>query len=68
MEGKGRSIERARRLCGAVVRFRAEGLVRHEIHLRCEIPKEGSVEVVEGAMRELPVGIVSIMDHTPGQG
>lgn len=68
MEGKGRSIERARRLCGAVVRFRGEGLVRHEIHLRCEIPKEGSVEAVEGAMRELPVGIVSIMDHTPGQG
>lgn len=68
MEGKGRSMERARRLCGAVVRFRGEGLVRHEIHLRCEIPKEGSVEVVEGAMQELPVGVVSIMDHTPGQG
>lgn len=68
MEGKGRSIERARRPCGAVVQFRGEGLVRHEIHLRCEIPKEGSVEVVEEAMRELPAGIVSIMYHTPGQG
>lgn len=68
MEGKGRSMERARGLCKAVVRFREEGLVRHEVHLRCELPKEGSVEAVEVAMREIPVGIVSIMDHTPGQG
>lgn len=68
MEGRGRDVGRAIRMCCAVARFADEGLVRHELHLRCEIPQEGSVEAVEEAIREWPVGILSIMDHTPGQG
>ena len=68
MEGRGRDVERAIRLCSMVARLGGEGLVRHELHLRCELPQEGSVEAVESALGEWPVGMLSIMDHTPGQG
>lgn len=68
MEGRGRSIGRGIKLCEAICRFRGEGLVRHELHLRCELPKEGTVEIVEEALLRWPVKIVSMMDHTPGQG
>lgn len=68
MQGRGREVERAQRLCALVRRFRDEGLVRHELHLRCELPQEGSVDAVEAALRGSSGGICSVMDHTPGQG
>jgi len=68
MDGQGREVERAGRLCSMVDRFGCEGLVRHELHLRCELPQEGSVEGVEEALRRWSVRTVSVMDHTPGQG
>lgn len=68
MEDRNRSLARGRALCGMVARFRSEGVVRHELHLRCELPEEGSLAVIEELADTLPVGIVSMMDHTPGQG
>lgn len=68
MQGRGREVERARRLCALISRFSDEGLVRHELHLRCELPQEASVEAVEAALRGFEGGISSVMDHTPGQG
>lgn len=68
MQGRGREVERAQRLCALVSRFRDEGLVRHESHLRCELPQECSVDAVEAALRRFSGGICSVMDHTPGQG
>lgn len=68
MENKNRSFDRGRRLCGMVSNFGPEGSVRHELHLRCELPEEGSLEVIEDLLRSRPVKIISLMDHTPGQG
>lgn len=68
MQGQGREVERAQRLCALVHQFGGEGLVRHELHLRCELPQEASVGAVEAALRGSSGGISSVMDHTPGQG
>lgn len=68
MDDRGRSMARGRALCETINRQGGEGLVRHELHLRCELPQEGSVEMVEEVMNAHPVKIVSMMDHTPGQG
>lgn len=68
MEGRGRSVERGERKADLVRRYRGEALVRHELHLRCELPQEGSVAALEETLGKGGVGIVSIMDHTPGQG
>lgn len=68
MNGRSRGIERGRRLCGMVARFGGEGLVRHELHLRCELPQEEAVRAVEEVLGNGAVRIVSLMDHTPGQG
>lgn len=68
MEDRNRSISRGRKLCDMISQFGPEGSVRHELHLRCELPEEGSLEVIEDLVRSRPVKIVSMMDHTPGQG
>jgi alpha-D-ribose 1-methylphosphonate 5-triphosphate diphosphatase len=43
--------------------FKAE----HLLHLRCEIAFEGLDTLLEPLIERAPVGMVSIMDHTPGQ-
>lgn len=43
--------------------FRAE----HLTHLRCEIPSPDVVETVDSFAARCPVGLISLMDHTPGQ-
>ncbi|MGJ3261732.1 MAG: alpha-D-ribose 1-methylphosphonate 5-triphosphate diphosphatase [Salinarimonas sp.] len=43
--------------------FRAE----HYTHLRCEIPSPDILESVENFVSVFPVGLMSLMDHTPGQ-
>lgn len=68
MRDSKRSLDLARRLCEGVDRFRQQGLVRHGLHVRCELPEDGTVEAVEEVLYSCDVGIASIMDHTPGQG
>ncbi|MDA0240941.1 MAG: alpha-D-ribose 1-methylphosphonate 5-triphosphate diphosphatase, partial [Proteobacteria bacterium] len=43
--------------------FRAE----HKIHVRCEVSYDGVVEGFEEIAEDPDVGLVSLMDHTPGQ-
>ncbi len=43
--------------------FRAE----HLVHIRCEVPAPGVVEAVEQLAQQVPIGLMSLMDHTPGQ-
>lgn len=43
--------------------FRAE----HLTHVRCEVPAAGVVEAVARLAAAVPVGLISLMDHTPGQ-
>lgn len=68
MTGRSRGVERGRRLCDLVSHLAAEGLVRHELHLRCELPQEESVRAVEEILERGFARLVSVMDHTPGQG
>ncbi|NQV48802.1 MAG: alpha-D-ribose 1-methylphosphonate 5-triphosphate diphosphatase [Rhodospirillaceae bacterium] len=43
--------------------FRAE----HHIHLRCELSFDGVVELFDEHVDDPLVGLISLMDHTPGQ-
>lgn len=43
--------------------FRAE----HRTHLRCEIPSGDLLDTVRDFTALYPVGLISLMDHTPGQ-
>lgn len=53
----------------AVTKARAGGLLRadHLIHLRCELGDPAVVEMCEPYVDNPLVGLVSLMDHTPGQ-
>lgn len=56
-------------IAAALDRARRERLFRaeHLTHIRCEVPAPGVVEAVEQLAAEVPVGLISLMDHTPGQ-
>jgi alpha-D-ribose 1-methylphosphonate 5-triphosphate diphosphatase len=47
----------------------AEDLLRaeHRLHVRCEVPAPNTVELFEPFMEHPRVGLISLMDHTPGQ-
>ena len=42
--------------------------VDHKIHARFDIKFDDAVEVIEALIRDEQVDLVSLMDHTPGQG
>ena len=56
-------------LAEAIATGRAQALFRveHRTHLRCELPSTDVVETVEAFVARHPVGLISLMDHTPGQ-
>jgi alpha-D-ribose 1-methylphosphonate 5-triphosphate diphosphatase len=68
VEGAGRTVSRAREHYAIVARYRHGGLVRHEVHLRCELAQEHALKTVEDLLGEGFAKVVSLMDHTPGQG
>lgn len=43
-------------------------LVRHEIHARYEVTSQRGFEVVSQMIKDKEVRLVSLMDHSPGQG
>ncbi len=59
----------ARRLATELLELRAADAlhISHHIHLRAEICSETLIEELDGFGPEDRVGIVSLMDHTPGQ-
>ncbi|MDW4499210.1 alpha-D-ribose 1-methylphosphonate 5-triphosphate diphosphatase [Sulfitobacter sp. D35] len=67
--GKGRYIDYARKLADELLAARAEGMFRisHFLHLRAEICSETLLDELATFGPEDRVGIVSLMDHTPGQ-
>ncbi|MEM9425146.1 MAG: alpha-D-ribose 1-methylphosphonate 5-triphosphate diphosphatase [Pseudomonadota bacterium] len=67
--GKGRYIDYARKLADELLAARAEGYfkISHFLHLRAEICSETLLEELASFGPEDRVGIVSLMDHTPGQ-
>ncbi|WP_288588331.1 alpha-D-ribose 1-methylphosphonate 5-triphosphate diphosphatase [uncultured Methylobacterium sp.] len=56
-------------LAGAIETARGADLFRadHRTHLRCEIPSADLMETVRDFTARYPVGLISLMDHTPGQ-
>ena len=67
--GKGRYIDYARTLANELLAARAAGLLKisHFLHLRAEICSETLLDELARFGPEDRVGIVSLMDHTPGQ-
>ena len=67
--GKGRYVDYARNLADELLAARAEGLfkISHFLHLRAEICSETLLDELAAFSADDRVGIVSLMDHTPGQ-
>ena len=67
--GKGNYGKYARQVASEIMALRDAGALRinHYIHLRAEICSETLVEEMAEFGPEDRVGIVSLMDHTPGQ-
>jgi alpha-D-ribose 1-methylphosphonate 5-triphosphate diphosphatase len=67
--GKGNSGKYARKVASEIMGLRDAGALKinHYIHLRAEICSETLVEEMGEFGPEDRVGIVSLMDHTPGQ-
>ncbi len=67
--GKGRYIDYARKLADELLAARAEGMfkISHFLHLRAEICSETLLDELAAFGTEDRIGIVSLMDHTPGQ-
>ncbi|MEM5474715.1 alpha-D-ribose 1-methylphosphonate 5-triphosphate diphosphatase [Pacificibacter sp. AS14] len=66
---KGRYIKYARSMATEILEMRAAGTLRisHHIHLRAEICSETLQEELDEFTPEDRIGLVSMMDHTPGQ-
>lgn len=68
-QGKARFVKYARNLASELWGLREAGALRinHYLHLRAEVCSETLVEELDEFGAEDRVGIVSLMDHTPGQ-
>ncbi|MFQ6547077.1 alpha-D-ribose 1-methylphosphonate 5-triphosphate diphosphatase [Aestuariibius sp. 2305UL40-4] len=69
VEGKSRYLPYARNLANELFALRDQGALRisHFLHLRAEICSETLPEELDDFGPEDRVGLVSLMDHTPGQ-
>ncbi|WP_299744503.1 alpha-D-ribose 1-methylphosphonate 5-triphosphate diphosphatase [uncultured Tateyamaria sp.] len=67
--GKGRYLKYARELSSEMLTLRAQGVLKisHFLHLRAEICSETLTDELAEFTPDDRVGIVSLMDHTPGQ-
>lgn len=63
-----RSQESAVMLINGVNKYRPELLVDMRVHARFELGNSGTVPILNGLLEEGQIGLVSVMDHTPGQG
>ena len=68
-KGKGRYLKYARQLATELWALRAEDALKisHFLHLRAEVCSQTLVEEMEEFGEADRVGLVSLMDHTPGQ-
>lgn len=68
-DGKGRFLKYARQLASELWALRAEEALKisHFLHLRAEVCSETLVAEMDEFGPEDRVGLVSLMDHTPGQ-
>ncbi|WP_253913073.1 alpha-D-ribose 1-methylphosphonate 5-triphosphate diphosphatase [Pseudoruegeria sp. HB172150] len=67
--GEGKFEKYARPTASEVLRLRGKGILKisHFLHLRAEICSDTLMEELEEFGPDDRIGIVSVMDHTPGQ-
>ncbi|WP_418595718.1 alpha-D-ribose 1-methylphosphonate 5-triphosphate diphosphatase [Ponticoccus sp. (in: a-proteobacteria)] len=66
--GERRSFEHTSQIIRALHAARGDCRVDHRIHARFDITFNNAVEVLERLLDDGQVDLVSLMDHTPGQG
>jgi len=50
------------------IQAQSNSLIRHEIHARLEVTSVKGFEMISGLIKARAVRLVSLMDHSPGQG
>jgi len=66
---KGRGTEQSRELIEEIYQANTQHLgVDNLIHARFEITSESSLETVKELIKDKKINLLSIMDHSPGQG
>lgn len=68
VSGKPRTEQTSREIIETIVGLRGELLIDHRIHTRFEVTYVQAAGLVTELMRLGAVDLVSLMDHTPGQG
>ncbi len=63
-----RSNAEARKLVEDINRLRSKLLIKHMVHARLEVSNLEAIPILEKLVEEGKVHLLSIMDHTPGQG
>ncbi len=66
---KGDRMANLAPMLDALSHAQKEGLTRvdHKIHLRCEVAHPDTLATFQSCVRNAQVGLVSLMDHSPGQ-
>ncbi|MHC0054579.1 alpha-D-ribose 1-methylphosphonate 5-triphosphate diphosphatase [Actibacterium sp. D379-3] len=67
-DGERRSFAHTSRTIRAIHAARMTCRVDHRVHARFDITFDNAVGVLEALLQDRQVDLVSIMDHTPGQG
>lgn len=63
-----RSVHRSTELSRVIRDRRGKALIDHRVHARCELADQSAVDTVEGLLSDSDVALVSLMNHTPGDG
>ncbi|WP_434733071.1 alpha-D-ribose 1-methylphosphonate 5-triphosphate diphosphatase [Rhizobium sp. YTUHZ044] len=66
--GKTRSVEHTTAIIEALTAMRGELLVDHRVHARFEVTFSSALAIAEQLMTSGSLSLISLMDHTPGQG
>lgn len=68
IDGRLRSVEHTTALIEALTSRRNELLVDHRVHARFEVTFPAAMTVAQKLMEGGALNLISLMDHTPGQG
>ncbi len=67
-DGERRSFEHTSRVIRALKGMQGRARVDHKIHARFDITFTDAIDALEGLLTDSMLDLVSVMDHTPGQG
>lgn len=67
-DGERRSFDHTSKVIRDLIEARGTTRVDHRIHARFDITYDNAIDVLQGLLDKGCVDLVSLMDHTPGQG